>query len=313
MEDDIGPKFIKSIPKEKMFQWSPQDFMNHVEVPHSIIADTLAAPAVHYVLIWGEDGHPILPEWTTHSSITKWRKPFAEYLRFYWCRSFLAFHKRNTSTEAAVLHTGLAWGVDNNTSPEYIAIGKNPSEYIDDEFLPPGRPADFFISKTATMKKEHLIMWIKWIIKRQKKKKQGKIKTVFAWKSPKKSKKSKGKKSRGKKKAERSDGDQSSDEEVEIADALMPVNEAGSEGSKDQENENPGLDRDVSPTPSPASGNNEIELGSPASAPAQWDCRISFLRFLSNFGPYQELISMLETHQVGAISFISCLNILSSD
>lgn len=144
-------------------------------------------------------------------------------------------------------------------------------------------------------------MWIKWLLKRQKKKRQGKIDTVFAWKSPKKSKSSKGKKSRGKKskgKKKAEESDQSSDEEVEIAAALKKINDADSERS---ELENRSSVRGGSPAPTDVSGDNEIELGSPASAPADWNCRISFLRFLSSFGPYWELISILEAHQVSVI------------
>lgn len=86
MEDDHGPKFIKSIPKEKAFQWTPQNFMSHINVPQTVIDDTVADPGKHYSLLYGPDGVPMLPKWSTHPSITKWRKPFGKYLRYFWCK-----------------------------------------------------------------------------------------------------------------------------------------------------------------------------------------------------------------------------------
>lgn len=143
------------------------------------------------------------------------------------------------------------------------------------------------------MDAEALTCWIKHLIDRQEMQKQGEITTVFAFKKP-KSKKSKSKSAKKKaKKSSRkpSESVDSSDEEVHIELALQK------ESTPTTDNED---DRVDSGSNSQNDGHqlHSIEEHSPASASADWASKLSFLRSLSTYGPYLDLVSVLESHQV---------------
>ena len=86
-EDDGGPKFIKSIRKDSLFRWTPRNYMKFLKVPKSVIEAKLADEERDYRLTYDNDGAPILPSILAKPHITNWRKPFAEYMQYYWSES----------------------------------------------------------------------------------------------------------------------------------------------------------------------------------------------------------------------------------
>ena len=58
--------------------------MQFLKVPQSVVDAKLAEKGRDYQLTYDVNGVPILPSPTENPFITNWRKPFAEYMKYYW-------------------------------------------------------------------------------------------------------------------------------------------------------------------------------------------------------------------------------------
>lgn len=58
--------------------------MQFLKVPQSVVDAKLADEERDYKLTYSENGVPILPNPYENPYITYWRKPFAEYMQYYW-------------------------------------------------------------------------------------------------------------------------------------------------------------------------------------------------------------------------------------
>ena len=83
-EDSLGVRFIKSVRKDSLFWWTPQHYMQFLKVPQSVVDAKLADKGRDYKLTYDAHGVPILPSPLEKPYMTNWRKPFAEYMQYYW-------------------------------------------------------------------------------------------------------------------------------------------------------------------------------------------------------------------------------------
>ena len=79
-------KFIKTVRRDSLFKWTPRNYMKFLKVPSSIIKTKLADEGWDYKLTYDAEGVPILPSMEDAPYITHWRKPFAEYIKYFWSK-----------------------------------------------------------------------------------------------------------------------------------------------------------------------------------------------------------------------------------
>ncbi|KAK7676826.1 hypothetical protein QCA50_020232 [Cerrena zonata] len=273
-EDDNGPKFLRSLDDSTSLKWKAEGYVGFVKGPSEISPLKVASKKSEYVLRFDSAGDPVLPSWSTHSSIDNWRRMFGEYLRILWARS---------------------QGASGEKRPPYKTINKNISAYVEAQYLPPrdAITSDFKMEKSTDMEKSMLKAWILHLLARQDLKNQGHPIKVFEWKSQEKTQeKSKSnntekkrtksaKKGKGKAASSDSDDGESEFEEIEIDKAL--------EGWDSDDN---GSDRsDIEEV------DTFVEDLSPASVSCEWEDRTAFLKSLSQHSSYQELLSLLVMSQ----------------
>ena len=58
--------------------------MKFLKVPKSVVDAKLADEGRDYELTYDDEGVPILPSIAANPYITYWRKPFAEYMTYFW-------------------------------------------------------------------------------------------------------------------------------------------------------------------------------------------------------------------------------------
>ncbi|KAK7678353.1 hypothetical protein QCA50_018702 [Cerrena zonata] len=212
-EDDNGPKFLRSLDDSTLLKWKAEGYVGFVKGLSEISPLKVASKKSEYVLRFDSAGDPVLPSWSTHSSIDNWRRMFGEYLRILWARS---------------------QGASGEKRPPYKTINKNISAYVEAQYLPPrdAITSDFKMEKSTDMEKSMLKAWILHLLARQDLKNQGHPIKVFEWKSQEKTQeKSKSnntekkrtksaKKGKGKAASSDSDDGESEFEEIEIDKAL---------------------------------------------------------------------------------------------
>lgn len=316
MEDDKGPKFTKSIAKEKLYEWKARDFLSFVQVPSQVIKDAIPDPVLdYYPLIYDSEGVPSLPAWETHPSIYKWRKTMGEFFRYYW-GMFVNIVCSIHTDQAIIPCTGKMKGSKLPIKPDWTTIAEDVYKYINAEFLPPQDVLsidDLVMKKPATMDKEQLMLWILHLLSRQEMVKRGELTTVFEFKKclPKALRAASGV-------SPAIDSDEEEQEIEVVLKAFQSAKRARAAEADDSGSSSSGAtttpphsdDEDSSsssstPNPSPVdeeeseSEVERIEPESPASAGKSWTSRIQFLRSLSGDVKYLKLVQLLAERQVG--------------